>query len=51
MGTTPRTGQVEGARRGETITIKVNGEALKCLGPDQPVWTGDGARVNTDLGK
>jgi 2-keto-4-pentenoate hydratase/2-oxohepta-3-ene-1,7-dioic acid hydratase in catechol pathway len=50
-GDDPRTAQVEGALRGQTITIKVNGETVKCLGPDQPVWAGDGARVNTDLGK
>jgi len=39
----------EGAKPGDTITFKVDGKTATPKGPDDPVWTADGARLHVDL--
>ncbi len=48
-GDDPATAQVEGARPGEAITLRVNGVAVSGAGPQQPVWTRDSDRLHVDL--
>ena len=50
-GDDPATPVVEGAQAGERLTLSVNGVAVETLGPDQPVWTQDGARLQVNLGQ
>jgi len=39
----------EGANPGDEITFFINGVYAICLGPDNPVWTSNGAIVQIDL--
>jgi hypothetical protein len=48
-GDDPATAPVEGARLGEVIALAVNGVAVRPAGPDEPVWTQDGARLQVNL--
>jgi hypothetical protein len=50
-GDEPSTLQVEGAKPGDSIMLKVNGVPVSPAGPDQPVWTRDGDKHHVDLAR
>lgn len=39
----------EGAEVGDEITFMLNGINVSAAGPDQNIWTSDGAQINVDL--
>ena len=48
-GDDPTTPDIEGARVGEALSFRVNSQTATTLGPDVPVWTGDGQLRQIDL--
>ena len=48
-GDDPQTALDEGAEAGDTITFTVQGRPAVALGPDEPVWTSSGDRLDVEL--
>jgi hypothetical protein len=48
-GDDPQTADVEGALEGEEISLRLNGAQVNAAGPDQPVWTQDGDRLQVNI--
>jgi len=48
-GDDPETTLDEGAEAGDTITFTVQGQVAATLGPDEPVWTSSGDRLDVEL--
>lgn len=48
-GDDPDTPEDEGPRVGERISFRVNGRPVRCAGPEEPVWRGDGECINVNL--